>query len=224
MVAWPLSPERARTEWASRSDQRPAGLRLEQGEGLGRRVGPGDRRDHGRAVGPEDLAEVGVGGVLVEDRQGHRAVLGQGLDRLVAEGGVGEVLEDHVGGVGPGLARARSPRSPNSTTSRRASGLPPTGVDQPGGGDVPEVAGDGLGPVGPEQLVDVSGVDPEQDQGLVERQGPAQGVEDRAVELDQGEAVEPLDPEGVEGERAVVVEGPDRRAEVGRARLQADEA
>ena len=88
---------------------------------------------------------------------------------------------------------------------------------------MPEVAGDGLGRWLASSSSTYGGVDPEQDQGLVERQGPAQGVEHRAIELDQGEAVEPLDPEGVEGERAVVVEGPDRRAEVGRAGLQADE-
>ena len=151
-------------------------------------------------------------------------MLGQGLDRLVAEGGVGEVLEDHVGRVGPGLGQG--PLAPLAELDHQpeAVGAAADRLDQPGGGDVPEVAGHRLGLVALEQLVDVGGVDPEQDQGLVQRQGPAQGVEDRAVELDQREAVEPLDPEGVEGERAVVVERPDGRAEVGGAGLQADEA
>ncbi len=150
-------------------------------------------------------------------------MLGQGLDRLVAEGRVGEVLEDDVGGVGAGLEQGPLAALAELDDQPQGVGAAPDLVDQPGGGDVPEVPGDRLGLVALEQLVDVRRIDPEQDQRLIERQGPAQGVEHRAVELDQREAVEPLDPEGFEGERAVVVEGPDRRAEVGRARLQADE-
>ena len=150
-------------------------------------------------------------------------MLGEGLDRLVAEGGVGEVVVDHVGRVGPGLRQGAlalfavlddQPQRVRAAADR---------LDQVHGGDVPQVARHRLGLVGPEQLVHVIGVDPEQDQALVERQRGPEGVEDRAVQADQGEAVEPLEPERLEGQGAVVVERPQGRAEVGRAPLQADE-
>ena len=201
MVAWPLSPERARTEWASRSDQRPSGLRLEQGQGLGCGIRPGDRRDHGRAVSPEDLAEVGVGGVLVEDRQGHRARAGRGLRppgcwRVASA----KSSKDHVGGVGASLEQ--SPLTSVAKLDDQPEGIGAAAdlVDQPGGGDMPEVPRHNLGLMGLEEVVHIRGIDPEEDQGLVERQRPTKGVEDRAIELDQGETIEPLDPKRVEGE------------------------
>ena len=218
-----MSPDRFKTEWASRSDQVQRGFRLEQGQGLGAGVGPGDRRDDRGAVLAKDVAEVGVGGVLVEHRQGHRAVLGQGLDRLVAEGGVGEVVENHVGGVGAGLEQGSLAAFAELDGQPERGGASPHLVDQADGDDVAEVARDGLGGVAGEQFVDVGRVDPEEDQGLVERQRPAQGVEDRAVEFDQGEAVQARDPEGVEGDRAVLVQGPERGPEVGGAWFQANE-
>ena len=138
-------------------------------------------------------------------------MLGEGLDRLVPQGGVGEVLEDDVGRVGPGQGQGRSPRSPELDHQAEGVGAPPDHLDQAGGGDVAEVDGHGLGLVAGEQAVDVPRVHPEQDQRLVERQGPAQGVEDRPVELDQGQAVEPLGPERFEGQRAVIFEDPERR-------------
>ena len=171
------------------------------------------------------VAEVGVGGVLVEHRQRHLAVLGQRGDGLVAER---RRRRSPRRRRRPRRARpsrrARSPRSPCSTTSRSAFGLPPTASTSRAAATCRRWPATVVGPVGPEQLVDVSGVDPEQDQGLVERQRPPEFLQDRAVERDQGEPVEPLDPEGVEGERPLGVERPQGRAEVGRAGLEADEA
>ena len=161
--------------------------------------------------GPEDLAEVGVGGVLVEHRQGHRAVLGQGGGRLVAEERVGEVVEDDVGRVGAGLRQG--PLARLAVLDDQPQGLRAAAdrLDQAGRRDVPQVAGHRLGPVGLQQLVDVVGVDPQQDQRLVERQGAPQGLEDRAVEADQREAVEALPAERVQRQRAVVLERPQGR-------------
>ena len=76
---------------------------------------------------------------------------------------------------------------------------------------------------GSEQLVDGVGVDPQQDQGLVQRHGVAERLQDRAVEAHQREAVEPVQPERLQGQRPVVVERPQGLAQVGRAVLQADE-
>ena len=98
-------------------------------------------------------------------------MLGQGLDGLVAEGRVGEVVVDHVGGVGAGLRQGALAALAVLDDQPQGVRAAADGVDQPGRRDVPEVAGDRLGPVGLEQLVDVVGVDPEQDQRLVERQG-----------------------------------------------------
>ena len=184
IVAWPLSPERNRTDWASRLGPATSfDLDRSRASVSGPASACGDRRDHGRAVGAEDLAEVGVGGVLVEHRQGHRAVLGQGLDRLVAEGRRRRSPRRprRPRRARPGV-RARSPRSPCSTTSRRAFGLPPTASTSPAAATCRRWPATVSGRWRPEQLVDVLGVDPQQDQRLVERQGPAERVEDRAVE------------------------------------------
>ena len=112
--------------------ERPALLRLEQGKRLRARIGLGDRRDDRRSVEPEDLAEIGIGGVLVEDHQGHRAVLASAATAWFLRLGSREILENHVAGVGArGLASARSPRSPNSTTRRRASAEPAAASTSP---------------------------------------------------------------------------------------------
>ena len=52
----------------------------------------------------------------------------------------------------------------------------------------------------------IVGVDPEQDQRLIQGQGVAQGLEDRAVQADQGEPLQALAAEGLQRERAVVFE------------------
>ena len=138
--------------------------------------------------------------------------------------GIGEIVEDDVGRVGAGLRQGSLARLAELDDQAEGLRAPPDGLDQARGGHVPQVAGHGLGPVRPEQLVHVVGVDPQQDQRLVERQGPAEGLEHRAVEADQREALEPVLTERVEGQRAVVLERPQRRAEVGGPVLQADEA
>ena len=169
-------------------------------------VGLGDRRDRRRAVGPEHLAEIGVGGVLVEDRQRHHAVRRQGERRLAAERGVAEVVEDHVGRVGTGLPERPLARLALLDDQPQRLGAAADRLDQPGRRDVPQVSGHGLGPVGLQQLVQIVGIDPGKDQRLVERQGIPQGLEDRSIQADQGEALEALEAERLQGERAEVVE------------------
>jgi len=89
--------------------------------------------------------------------------------------------------------------------------------------DVTQVAGDAFRSVRFKQAADVGGVDPEEDQGLVERQGISKGIEHRAIEAHKGEAVEPLEPKRVQGERAAVVDHSECRAKVGRSLFEADE-
>ena len=68
------------------------------------------------------------------------------------------------------------------------------------------------------------GVDPQQDQALIERHGVTQRLEHRSVEADQGESFQPMPAERLEGERRVMLERSQRRSEVDRPVLQADEA
>ena len=75
-----------------------------------------------------------------------------------------------------------------------------------------------------EQLVDVARVDPEQDQALIERQGSAQRLEHRTIEADQGEALEPLLTKRLQRQRAMVLDRPQGRAEVGGPVFEADQA
>ena len=120
--------------------------------------------------------------------------------------GVGEVVVDHVGRVGTGLRQGLlAPRAvlddqPQRVRDCRRRHRPGRRPRRAGGGPPPSRVG------GWQQLVDGRRIDPEQDQRLVERQGVSQGVEDRSIQAHQRESIEPLEPERVEGERAVIVE------------------
>ena len=74
-------------------------------------------------------------------------------------------------------------------------------MHQAPGGHVAQVAGQGLGPMGLEQLINVLRIDPQQDQALIERQRRSQRLEHRAVEADQGKTVGTLLTERVKRQR-----------------------
>ncbi len=106
MVACPLSREVASTEYARRSRKVHFSMPTKAGEVFGSGVGARDRRHDRRAMNPENFPEVGIGSVLIEYGQRHRAVRGEGVDGLIAERRIGEVVERHIGGVGPGGAES----------------------------------------------------------------------------------------------------------------------
>ena len=130
----------------------------------------------------ENFAEVGIRSVLIEHGQSHRAMRGKGVDGLIAEGRIGEVVERYVGGVGTSSApRACSPFVPCSTDRAGAVRTTADGNDQAGRGGMSQMTGDRLGPVGFQQLVEIIRVHPQRDQPLIGRQRAGQRVQDRAI-------------------------------------------
>ena len=97
-------------------------------------------------------------------------MFGQRLDTLFAERRVGKIVVNHIRRVGAGLSQRGL--AAGAMLDDQSEGIRATadGIDEPRRRDMPEMAGDGLGTLAPEQLVDVVGVDPEQDQRLIERQ------------------------------------------------------
>ena len=125
---------------------------------------------------------------------------------------------------GPAFFRARSPGFALLDDQPQALRAAADRLDQPGRGHVSQVPGHRLGPVGSQQLVEIVGVDPREDQGLIEGQGIPERLEDRPVQADQGEAFQALAAERLQGHRAEVVERPQGGAQVRRPSIQADEA
>ena len=68
------------------------------------------------------------------------------------------------------------------------------------------------------------GIDPEQDQRLIQRHGVAQRLEDRSIKTDQGKPFRALPAERVERERSVPLERLQGRLKVARTLLEAHEA
>ena len=86
-----------------------------------------------------------------------------------------------------------------------------------------DVAGDRLAAVRSQQFIDISPVDPDQDQHLIQRNRVTQGFERRSIQLDQREPFRALFPKRVERQRAVQVERLQGRVQVGGALLEAHE-
>ena len=140
------------------------------------------------------------------------------------KGRLAEIVEDDLGRVGAGLPQGPLAQLPllddQSECLRTASHR----FDQPRRRDVSQVPGDGLGLVGQQQLVEIIGVDPRQDQGLFEWHGVSDRLEDRTIQTDQGETFQAPEAVRLQRDRPVMVERSQGRTQVRRPLLQADEA
>ena len=82
-------------------------------------------------MNPENFPEVGIGSVLIEYGQRHRAVRGESVDGLIAEVGSAKSSNATSAASAPAARRACSPFVPCSTRSRKPWGLPPTATTTP---------------------------------------------------------------------------------------------
>ncbi len=144
-----------------RLGERPPGLALEVSQRLRPGVCLGDRRDHRGALGPKDIAEVRVGGVLIKHCQRHRAVRRQGVHRLTAQARVREIAIHDIRRVGAGLAERALTVLAELDSKAQGDRAPADRFGQSRRSHVPDVAGDRFGPVGLQQLVEVFRIDPQ---------------------------------------------------------------
>ena len=70
---------------------------------------------------------------------------------------------------------------------------------------MPQVTGHGFRPVRLQELINVIAINSQQDQALIERQGCAHGFQNGTVQTYEGESVEPVATERLEGQRWVKI-------------------